>query len=254
MIVLKPVALVSQIFQYDRFIDRKFYTKDGEELKTPLMQFGFMCPGRHYAILKLKWYVLSTLANFDLRLERGEPALYANEFHGHEVLPPSADVDISYRPRPQTARLELVWAPRRPGLAQTRSLRLAQSGSDSLSAHASRPSEWGVGSVRLSLAQSGSVWLSLAQSGSVWLSLAQSGSVWLSLAQSGSVWISLAQSGSVWLSLAQSSSIWLSLTQSGSVWLSLAQSGSVWPSLAQSGSVWTSLAQSGADWIQTDSD
>jgi hypothetical protein len=84
------------VFKYDRFVDAKFY-KNGKEVKHPVMGFGTLCPGKRYALLQLKWYLLTFVTRFDMRLRPGEHAEYDTQYHGHEVLPPVKDVQVEYR-------------------------------------------------------------------------------------------------------------------------------------------------------------
>ena len=87
-----------QTFKHDRFVDQKFY-KNGQEIKTPIMAFGSLCPGKRYAILQLKWFLLAMLNRYEMKLEDGEHAQYDYMYHGHEILPPIDDVRCSYRLR-----------------------------------------------------------------------------------------------------------------------------------------------------------
>ncbi|KAI0237257.1 7-alpha-hydroxycholest-4-en-3-one 12-alpha-hydroxylase [Lamellibrachia satsuma] len=91
-------------FIYDRFIDATFY-KNGKILKNPLLAFGTLCPGKRYALLQLKWYLLTVFTRFDMRLQPGASAKYDYRYHGHEVLPPVEDVNIDFRPLSEFARL-----------------------------------------------------------------------------------------------------------------------------------------------------
>ena len=99
-------SIILQEFQYDRFVDAKFY-KDGKELKNPVIGFGSLCPGKRYAILQLKWYIIYVLNMFDMYLEDGEHAEYDVHCHGHEVLPPIKDVQFSYRLKTDSCSLKL---------------------------------------------------------------------------------------------------------------------------------------------------
>jgi cholesterol 7alpha-monooxygenase len=92
--ILSPV----QVFRHDRFVDTKFY-KAGKEIKHPVMGFGTLCPGKRYALLQLKWYLMTIITRFEARLQPGQHAEYDSAYHGHEVLPPTAEVDIDYRPK-----------------------------------------------------------------------------------------------------------------------------------------------------------
>jgi len=88
-----------QVFKYDRFIDAKFY-KFGRQVKHPVMGFGTLCPGKRYALLQLKWYLLTFVTRFDMRLQPGEHAQYDANYHGHEILPPIRDVKVDFRQKP----------------------------------------------------------------------------------------------------------------------------------------------------------
>jgi len=88
------------VFKYDRFIDAKFY-KAGRQLKNPLLPFGTLCPGKRYAMLQLRWYILVVFTRFEMRLQAGaERAQYDYRYHGHEILPPVLDVTLNYRSIP----------------------------------------------------------------------------------------------------------------------------------------------------------
>lgn len=100
--------LITQEFKYDRFVDNKFYTPDGKELKHPVMAFGTLCPGKRYALLQLKWYILNTLNRFQMEQLDGQHAQYDYQYHGHEILPPVEDVQFRFRERDSYVRLELL--------------------------------------------------------------------------------------------------------------------------------------------------
>ena len=95
-----------QEFLYDRFVDAKFY-KNGKEVKHPVMAFGSLCPGKRYAILQLKWYIITALNKFDMELD-GESAQYDYKYHGHEILPPVEDIDFRFRLRRDHPNMEMV--------------------------------------------------------------------------------------------------------------------------------------------------
>ena len=96
-----------QEFQYERFIDTTFY-KNGKAISNPVIAFGSLCPGKRYATLQLKWYIMSVVSQFKLRLQEGEHAEYAYEYHGHEVLPPKKDVNIDCSVRKDRPVLQMV--------------------------------------------------------------------------------------------------------------------------------------------------
>lgn len=84
------------MFKYDRFVDASFYKYD-REVKYPVMGFGTLCPGKRYALLQLKWYLLTIVTRFEMRLQEGEHAQYDTTLYGHEILPPVRDVNIDFR-------------------------------------------------------------------------------------------------------------------------------------------------------------
>ena len=88
-------------------MDAKFY-KFGEEVHHPVMGFGTLCPGKRYALLQLKWFLLTVLTRFELRPRDGERAEYDANYHGHEILPPVRDVQVDFRPKPTYPRLQFV--------------------------------------------------------------------------------------------------------------------------------------------------
>lgn len=99
-------SMFKQVFKYDRFVDAKFY-KDGEEIKHPIMPFGSLCPGKRYALLQMKWYIMTIMTRFEIHLHDGQHAQYDYQYHGHEVLPPVKDVQIDFRLRENFPMLRL---------------------------------------------------------------------------------------------------------------------------------------------------
>lgn len=85
-------------FKYDRFVDATFY-KNGQVLKNPIMSFGSICPGKKYALTQAKWFLLSLVHSFDMELLEGESTKPDVNYHGHEILPPTNEVQIRYRSR-----------------------------------------------------------------------------------------------------------------------------------------------------------
>ncbi|GAB1602626.1 prostacyclin synthase-like [Argonauta hians] len=85
-------------FKYNRFIDEKFY-KNGQQLKNPILTFGTLCPGKRYAILQAKWYLVSQINKFEMYIQNGQKAELDINYHGHEILPPVKDVDVQFRCR-----------------------------------------------------------------------------------------------------------------------------------------------------------
>lgn len=72
------------------------------------MAFGTLCPGQRCARAQLKWYLLTVLARFDMQLLPGEHAEFDDQYHGHEILPPKADVNFRYKVRQNCPTLQLV--------------------------------------------------------------------------------------------------------------------------------------------------
>jgi len=96
-----------QEFMYDRFMyGAKFY-KSGDEVKHPVMSFGSLCPGKRYALLQLKWFLVVILSRFQLRYTTSSLPQYDARYHGHEVLPPVGDVNIQFRRLRNSRRLQL---------------------------------------------------------------------------------------------------------------------------------------------------
>lgn len=73
--------------------------KAGKEVKNPVIGFGSLCPGKRYAICQLKWFILTVLTRFEINLEEGQHAEIDSNYHGHEILPPANDIQITYRLR-----------------------------------------------------------------------------------------------------------------------------------------------------------
>jgi len=97
---LNVCACVRQEFVYDRFMDDAKFFKAGVELKHPVMSFGSLCPGKRYALLQLKWFILTMLSRFELRFKTSSSLpRYDSRYHGHEVVPPANDVNVVFRPR-----------------------------------------------------------------------------------------------------------------------------------------------------------
>jgi len=90
------------------------FFKSGQQLRHPVMSFGSLCPGKRYALLQLKWFLLTVLSRYQLRYSTNTDSSssslpqYDARYHGHEVLPPAADVDIEFRRLPNSRRLQLV--------------------------------------------------------------------------------------------------------------------------------------------------
>ncbi|XP_060587133.1 cytochrome P450 7A1-like [Ruditapes philippinarum] len=94
-------------YKYDRFVDAKFY-KNGRELKNPLLAFGSLCPGKKLAIAQAKWYIFNLVHQFDFVVADEQSCVPDVHYHGHEILPPTNDVTISYKRIENVKKLELV--------------------------------------------------------------------------------------------------------------------------------------------------
>ena len=100
--------LFLQEFKYDRFTDNAKFYKDEREIKNPLLAFGSLCPGKQLAIAQAKWYTLNLVHRFDFRIVDGETCVPDVKYHGHEILPPTNDVRILYRPKSDSRVLTFV--------------------------------------------------------------------------------------------------------------------------------------------------
>ncbi|XP_052771592.1 cytochrome P450 7A1-like [Mya arenaria] len=94
-------------FKYDRFIDAKF-SKNGREVKNPLLAFGSLCPGKKLAMTQAKWFILNLAHNFEFTTSNSDTCEPDVHYHGHEILPPSNDVPIEYKRRNNRRRLSFV--------------------------------------------------------------------------------------------------------------------------------------------------
>ncbi|XP_063407414.1 cytochrome P450 7A1-like [Mytilus trossulus] len=94
-------------YKYDRFVDAKFY-KYGKEVKNPVMAFGALCPGKKYAIVQSKWFLLSSMYSFDMELCDGESTQPDINYYGHEILPPTKEVQIRYKLRQNIEKLSFL--------------------------------------------------------------------------------------------------------------------------------------------------
>ncbi|KAK7489659.1 hypothetical protein BaRGS_00019054 [Batillaria attramentaria] len=99
-----------ETFKHDRFVNAKFY-KYGKELKNPVLTFGSLCPGKRFSMLQIKWFLMNLINSFDLHLPEGERTQPNTEYYGHEILPPTHDVKVQFRPIPDAPALFFV--PRR---------------------------------------------------------------------------------------------------------------------------------------------
>lgn len=99
-----------ETFKHDRFVDAKFY-KYGKEVKTPVLTFGSLCPGKKLSMLQIKWFLMNLINTFSLELPEGERTEPNTEYYGHEILPPVHDVQVQFK---QIANApEIYFVPRR---------------------------------------------------------------------------------------------------------------------------------------------
>lgn len=96
-----------EVYKYDRFIDAKFY-KYGQQIKNPVIAFGSLCPGKKYAITQSKWFLLTSIYSFDMELCEGESTEPDINYYGHEILPPTKEVQVRYRLRQNIEKLSFV--------------------------------------------------------------------------------------------------------------------------------------------------
>ncbi|XP_050413302.1 cytochrome P450 7A1 [Patella vulgata] len=96
-----------EVFKHDRFVDAKFY-KNGKELKNPLVAFGSLCPGKKYSLLQTKWFLVNLVNSFDIALLEGESTQCDVNYYGHEILPPTHDVQVQYRLKEKFRELEFI--------------------------------------------------------------------------------------------------------------------------------------------------
>lgn len=88
-------------------MDAKFY-KYGKEIKNPIIAFGSLCPGKKYAIMQSKWFLLSSIYSFDMELCEGEFTQPDINYYGHEILPPTNEVQVRYRLRQNIEKLSFL--------------------------------------------------------------------------------------------------------------------------------------------------
>lgn len=105
--IYKNMLFLFQEFQYDRFMNGKTFHKNGQQLKTPVLPFGSICPGRKIALLQTKWYLISMLHKYDFELLDGESCDFDTRFPGHEIIPPTNDVQMRYRSRTSSSQLRV---------------------------------------------------------------------------------------------------------------------------------------------------
>ena len=87
------------------------FEKNGTELKTPLIGFGSLCPGKRMSMLQIKWFLISLMNTFSMELLEGESTEPNTQYYGHEILPPVNDVKVRYTLKHDAP--ELVFVPRR---------------------------------------------------------------------------------------------------------------------------------------------
>lgn len=68
-------------------------------MKNPVLPFGSLCPGRKIAMLQTKWFLVSMLNRYDMELLDGESCDFDTSYPGHEIVPPTNDVQLRYRVR-----------------------------------------------------------------------------------------------------------------------------------------------------------
>ncbi|XP_059146741.1 prostacyclin synthase-like [Physella acuta] len=96
-----------ETFKYDRFIDADFY-KNGKKIKHPLIGFGSLCPGQKLSMLQIKWFIINIVNSFKLELVEGERTAPHTGMYGHEILPPTNDVQCRFKPREGACTLKYV--------------------------------------------------------------------------------------------------------------------------------------------------
>ena len=85
----------------------KTFYKNGTQLKNPVLPFGSICPGRKIALLQTKWYLISMLHKYDLELLEGESCDFDMSYPGHEIVPPTNDVQMRFRPRNSSTQIQV---------------------------------------------------------------------------------------------------------------------------------------------------
>nr|KAI8733043.1 prostacyclin synthase-like [Biomphalaria glabrata] len=96
-----------ETFKYDRFIDADFY-KNGKKIKHPLIGFGSLCPGQKLSMLQIKWFIINIVNSFKLELIEGEKTAPNTGMYGHEILPPTNDVQCRFKPREGVCALKYI--------------------------------------------------------------------------------------------------------------------------------------------------
>jgi len=72
------------------------------------MGFGTICPGKRYALIQLKLYIVAIMSRFEMRIIDSKRAEYDCRYYGHEVLPPINDIHFEYAARENFPTIELL--------------------------------------------------------------------------------------------------------------------------------------------------
>ncbi|CAL1542485.1 unnamed protein product, partial [Lymnaea stagnalis] len=96
-----------ETFKYDRFVDAEFF-KNGKKIKHPLIGFGSLCPGQKLSMLQIKWFIINIVNSFKLELVEGEKTAPNTGMYGHEILPPTNDVQCRFQPREGACSLRYI--------------------------------------------------------------------------------------------------------------------------------------------------
>ncbi|XP_025107476.1 cholesterol 7-alpha-monooxygenase-like [Pomacea canaliculata] len=87
-----------EVFKHKRFVNTTFY-KYGKEVKKLILSFGSACVGQRFALMQVKWFVVSLINSFSLHLPEGQKTEPNTESYGVEILPPVNDVQVDFRPK-----------------------------------------------------------------------------------------------------------------------------------------------------------
>ncbi|BFZ10732.1 hypothetical protein BsWGS_13771 [Bradybaena similaris] len=96
-----------ETFKVDRFVDAEFY-KNGQKVKHPLIGFGSLCFGQKLSMLQLKWFIINVLNSFKMELLDGQKTVPNKNMYGHEILPPTNDVQCRFIPRERACALKFL--------------------------------------------------------------------------------------------------------------------------------------------------
>lgn len=88
-------------------MDAEFY-KNGQKVKHPLIGFGSLCFGQKLSMLQLKWFIINVLNSFKMELLDGQKTLPNKNMYGHEILPPTNDVQCRFIPRERACALKFL--------------------------------------------------------------------------------------------------------------------------------------------------